>query len=170
MMAAALTLLRLDDAERELYLYDTFAGMPPPSEVDVDYAGRTMYPGANHVSADEVRHALRSTGYDEDRVHLVAGRVEDTLPGQAPERIACLRLDTDWYESSRWELEHLYPRLATGGILIVDDYGHFQGARQAIDEYFAGQPIFLSRIDYAARLLVKPEPTRRGHRRADVRR
>jgi hypothetical protein len=73
-----------------------------------------------------------------------------------PERIALLRLDTDWYESTRHELEHLYPLLAPGGILILDDYGHFRGARQAVDEYFADEPVFLSRIDYTGRLVVKP--------------
>jgi O-methyltransferase len=155
MMAAALTLLRRDAASRDLYLFDTFTGMTPPGERDVDFAGRTMYPGDHGVPAGEVRGALRDTGYDMDRVHLVEGRVEDTLPAQAPGEIALLRLDTDWYESTRHELEHLYPRLAPGGILILDDYGHFKGARQAVDEYFAGQPVFLSRIDYAGRLLVK---------------
>ena len=73
-----------------------------------------------------------------------------------PERIALLRLDTDWYESTRHELAHLYPLLARQGVMIIDDYGHWQGARKAVDEYFAGQPVYLHRVDYTARLLVKP--------------
>ena len=86
------------------------------------------------------------------------GRVEDTIPDQAPARIALLRLDTDWYESTRHELEQLWPRLAPGGVLIVDDYGHWQGARQAVDEYFAAHrvPMLLNRIDYTGRIGVKP--------------
>ena len=86
------------------------------------------------------------------------GKVEDTVPAQAPESIALLRLDTDWYASTRHELQHLYPRLATGGVLIVDDYGHWQGCRQAVDEYFASDPArpLLARIDYTGRMAVKP--------------
>jgi hypothetical protein len=86
---------------------------------------------------DEVRRNLLATGYPADRVRFVVGRVEDTLPDQAPESIALLRLDTDWYASTRHELVHLFPRLAVGGVLLIDDYGHWQGARQAVDEYLA---------------------------------
>jgi len=66
-----------------------------------------------------------------------------------------LRLDTDWYESTRLELELLYPRLVAGGIISIDDYGYWRGARPAVDEYFAGRRPFLHRIDYTGRLLVK---------------
>ena len=90
------------------------------------------------------------------RVHFIEGRVERTLPDRAPAEIALLRLDTDWYESTRHELVHLYPRLSAGGVLIIDDYGHFAGARRATDEYFARNPMLLSRIDYTGRLAVKP--------------
>jgi hypothetical protein len=85
------------------------------------------------------------------------GEVETTIPDQAPQEIAVLRLDTDWYESTHHELVHLYPRLSEGGVLIVDDYGHWQGARRAVDEYFASDaaPILLSRIDYTGRMGVK---------------
>jgi hypothetical protein len=93
-----------------------------------------------------------------ERVHLIQGKVEETLPGGAPERIALLRLDTDWYESTRHELVHLYPRLAREGVLVIDDYGHWQGARKATDEYFATlaeQPL-LHRVDYTCRVCTKP--------------
>jgi O-methyltransferase len=171
MMAAALTLMRLGATDRDLYLFDTFEGMPPPTEEDVFSA----YDGYNpmrhwrrrrreggtsswhHVPAGEVRRAVLSTGYPAERVHLVEGRVEETLPGAAPAEIALLRLDTDWYESTRHELEHLYPRLSPGGVLILDDYGHYEGARRAVDEYFAaaGERPLLSRIDYTGRIGVK---------------
>jgi O-methyltransferase len=97
------------------------------------------------------------TFYPWEKILFVPGRVEDTLPAAAPERIALLRLDTDWHESTRHELEHLWPRLAVGGVLIVDDYGHWQGARRAVDDYFARQPlgVRLHTIDYTGRLIVK---------------
>ena len=171
MMAAALTLLRLDAADRDLYLFDTFAGMPAPTEEDKvsAYDGynpmrhwrrRRRSDGTNawhQVSADDVRAAVLSTGYPAERVHLVEGRVEDTLPAAAPGQIAVLRLDTDWYAGTKHELEHLYPRLSPGGVLILDDYGHYEGARRAVDEYFdahGGRPL-LSRIDYTGRVGVK---------------
>jgi len=99
---------------------------------------------------------LLTTGYPEERIHMVRGPVEETLPQQAPERLALLRLDTDWYESTRRELVHLYPRLSDGGVLIVDDYGHWSGARRAVDEYFGqvGSRTFLSPLDYTGRLAV----------------
>jgi O-methyltransferase len=171
MMAAALTLLRLDAGDRDLYLFDTFQGMPPPTDRDVRsaYDGyspmrrwrRRQRPGGtstwHRVAAANVRAALLSTGYPAARTHLVKGRVEDTLPAAAPDQIAVLRLDTDWYASTKHELEQLYPRLSRGGVLIVDDYGHYEGARRAVDEYLAaaGERLLLNRIDYTCRIGVK---------------
>ena len=84
-------------------------------------------------------------------------RSRKTIPGEAPDRLALLRLDTDWYESTRHELVHLYPRLEKGGVLIIDDYGHWEGARRAVDEYFAHNPppLLLARVDYAGRIAIK---------------
>ena len=171
MMAAALTLLRLDAADRDLYLFDTFRGMPPPTEEDVlsAYDGyspmrhwrrRQRKDGVNrwhYVRAGETRAALLSTDYPAERIHLVEGRVEETLPSAAPERVALLRLDTDWYQSTKHELEHLYPRISPGGVVIIDDYGHYEGARRAVSEYLAasGEQLLLNRIDYTARVGVK---------------
>jgi hypothetical protein len=171
MMAAALTLIRLGATDRDLYLFDTFQGMPPPTEEDAFSAYDGYSPmrhwrrrrrdgGANswhYVPADEVRAAVLSTGYPAERVHLVEGRVEDTLPTAAPGEIAVLRLDTDWYESTKHELVHLYPLLSPGGVLILDDYGHYEGARRAVDEYFdsaGGRPL-LTRVDYTGRVGIK---------------
>lgn len=164
-MVIALSLLRLGVGDRRLWLYDTFGTMPPAGEHDRDYAGRKMAPGAldpinnsvhtSGLTVSEVTTAMASTGYPPGQVTCVEGLVEETIPRSAPERIAILRLDTDWYESTRHELVELYPRLERGGVLIVDDYGHFAGARKAVDEYFAGGPILLSRIDYTGRVAVK---------------
>jgi hypothetical protein len=173
MMAAALTLLRLGVTDRDIYLFDTFRGMPPPTEQDTPslYDGyspfehwrkRQKAPDLNtwhYVPVERVRAAVLSTGYPADRVHLVEGRVEDTIPAAAPDAFALVRLDTDWYQSTRHEMEHLYPRLSPGGVLLIDDYGHYEGARRAVDEYLAeqGERLLLNRVDYTARVAVKPE-------------
>jgi len=170
MMAVARTLQHLGHTERSLYLFDTFAGMTAPGEHDVSVGGQsasdrferrrdTSGDGSNWCNAavGEVRAAMDSTGYPRDRIILVEGKVESTIPAHAPETIALLRLDTDWYESTRHELTHLYPRLATGGVLVIDDYGHWMGARKAVDEYFAahGIQMLLHRVDYTCRIGVK---------------
>lgn len=170
MRLAARKLLELSDSRRQLWLYDTFAGMTAPNSADVDFRGlsaeqllRVDHPddpqGVWCVSnLHQVQAAIRDTGYPVDQVNFVVGDVTETLVHTAPSSIALLRLDTDFYESTRMELEVLYPRLVAGGILIIDDYGHWQGCRQAVDEYFAShsQPIHLQRVDYTCRLAVKP--------------
>jgi hypothetical protein len=168
MMAAALTLKSLGDTSRTLYLYDTYEGMATPTGRDRSFDGHQAesllsmeQPGTGiwcRASLDDVRHNLFSTGYPADKLVFVEGRVEETIPAQMPPLLSLLRLDTDWYESTRHELAHLYPRLSGGGVLIIDDYGHWQGARAAVDEYFARQPapIFLHRIDYTGRIAIKP--------------
>ena len=170
-MAMALTLIQEGHADRDLYLFDTFNGMTPPMTIDAAVADGT--PALVHLDADqaragyvwavasleEVQANLAATGYPPQRIHYVQGPVEQTLPARAPTApIALLRLDTDWYESTRQELQCLYPLVPSGGVVIVDDYGHWQGARAAVDEYFAGTipPPYFHRIDYTGRLLVKP--------------
>ena len=100
---------------------------------------------------------VRTTGYPFDRFTFVEGDVAQTLRSQVPDRIALLRLDTDWYESTRVGLEVLYPRLSVGGVCILDDYGHWQGARQAVDEYFErlGHRPYMHPIDYSGRVFIK---------------
>ncbi len=167
-MNAALTLKSHGDTSRKLYLYDTYEGLPEPSSLDVDYRGETaatkwnaLRRGAGsewcYSGIDEVERNMASTGYPSEHVVFVAGKVEDTIPETVPERIAVLRLDTDWYESTRHELIHLYPKLVSGGVLILDDYGHWQGARRAVDEYFAehGISLLLNRLDHTGRVAIK---------------
>jgi hypothetical protein len=168
MMAAALMLLAEGDVARRLFLYDTFAGMAPPTAEDRDHQGisaadqlRQHPPGTGiwcYAGLDEVRHNLASTGYPPGQCQFVVGKVEETIPQALPGEIALLRLDTDWYASTKHELEHLYPRLARRGVLIIDDYGHWRGSQQATDEYFAALGMFplLHRIDYTGRMWIKP--------------
>ena len=87
----------------------------------------------------------------------IKGKVEETIPEIIPGKISLLRLDTDWYESTLHNLNHLFPLLSKGGILILDDYGHWQGARKAVDEYLEKNnvKILLNRIDYTGRIAVK---------------
>ncbi|PWT99355.1 MAG: macrocin O-methyltransferase, partial [Terriglobia bacterium] len=168
-MAMALSLMAHNERSRTIWLYDTFEGMTEPTEADRIHSGASasaLLQAAReyerkessrviaYASLEDVKANLARTGYPLQR--HIKGPVETTIPLTVPERVALLRLDTDWYESTRHELEHLYPRLVPGGILIIDDYGWWQGARKAVDEYFAGQAVYLHRIDTTGRLLVKP--------------
>jgi hypothetical protein len=153
---------------RRFYLYDTFTGMSAPSDADVSLSGEPadktfrerQRPDRTdwvYAALDDVRGNFRDAGLLDDAVVFIKGKVEDTLRQEAnlPKSIALLRLDTDFYESTKAELEALYPRLVPGGVMIIDDYGHWQGARKAVDEYFRDAHPLLVRIDYTARLLVK---------------
>jgi len=169
-MAIIHTLIRLRDVSRDIYLFDTFEGMTPPKEMDRDFNGRSAEDllseseriVGNNVWAiapfDDVRANVLSLGYPVEKIHFIKEDVLKTLPSQAPSsELALLRLDTDWYESTKHELNILYPRLIDGGILIIDDYGHFEGAKKAVDEYFETKKFFplLNRIDYTGRLIVR---------------
>src|ERR1700722_5507494 len=158
------TLQRLGLDDRDVFLYDTFSGMTRPESVDTSEFDRDALDdwedaqrkgeqpwgwvfGSEAFSLERVQDSIGQTGYPEHRAHFVGGPVEETIPGSMPERIAVLRLDTDWYSSTRHELEHLYPRLSDGGVLLIDDYGHWRGARRAVDEYFSdvAEPLLLGR-------------------------
>lgn len=165
------TLKELGADARDIHLYDTFEGMTEPSEADTSPLER---PALEHWQEtggrpwpeffapevfDEaiVRETILATGYPAERLHFVRGRVEDTIPDRAPECLALVRLDTDWYESTMHELVQLWPRLARGGVLLVDDYGAWDGCRRAVDEYFTHRaaPVLLHRTDFTGRTAVK---------------
>nr|WP_263975570.1 TylF/MycF family methyltransferase [Leptolyngbya sp. 7M] len=166
-MAAALTLLDEGDGERELYLYDTFDGMTKPTEEDISYDGVSAEEQLKNTPVgegvwcvsklEEVEANIKRTEYPWDKIHFITGKIEDTIPKQNPPQLAILRLDTDWYSSTKHELEHLFPLLNQGGFLIIDDYGHWEGARKAVDEFLDTLPVkyFLHRIDDTGRLLIK---------------
>jgi len=160
--------LACSDKSRAFWMYDTYEGMTAATDADLDSKGakaaalmqdarrsevREQSLVLAYASLEDVKANMARTQYP--GVRFVAGPVEQTIPGQMPEQIALLRIDTDWYESTKHELKYLYPRLSVGGILIIDDYGHWQGARKAVDEYFKDSGPFLNRIDYTGRLMVK---------------
>jgi len=170
MMAVARTLLSLNSKDRHLYLFDTFAGMTAPTRKDgsrfgkksphEEFSAMQNTDGTNQwcfSSLEETRRNMTSVGYPEERIHFVKGPVEETIPANGPKEIALLRLDTDFYESSKHEMVHLFPRLVSGGVLLLDDYGHWEGQRLAVDEYLAEHKVrlLLNRLDYTGRIGVK---------------
>ena len=169
MKLVAQVLLARGDTSRTLFLYDTFEGMTEPNAtLDVDFSGN---PAVNdwteiqrrgvkwsYAPVEEVHNVMEMSGYPMDKVKFVKGPVEDTIPATIPASIALLRLDTDWYSSTKHEMEYLYPILSPQGVLILDDYGHYQGACRGVDEYLSkvdDKPL-LQRVDYACRLAIKP--------------
>ncbi len=165
MMAVAYTLNQLGNQDRDLYLFDTYEGMTAPTDKDgscaVEKFNKTRINDNCstwcRATIDEVTKNMSTTNYNEARVHFIKGKVEDTIPSRAPEKIALLRLDTDWYESTKHELEHLYPRLQQNGAVIIDDYGRWEGARKAVEEYFESndKKILLNRMDSSGRIGIK---------------
>ncbi|MEU0523041.1 TylF/MycF/NovP-related O-methyltransferase [Streptomyces niveus] len=167
MQACAKTLIALGETDRGLHLFDTFEGMPPPTAEDLRRDGKSAEdllaaqgkdrPIWAVASLEDVQAGFGNVPYPGERVHYVQGLVEDTVPQQAPEQISILRLDTDWYASTKHELEFLYPRLVSGGVLLIDDYGYWQGSRQAVDEFLekTGERLLMLRMD-EGRIAVKP--------------
>ena len=169
-MAMAGELQRLGFRDRRIWLYDTFEGMTQPTEKDLEAATgvsaeemlrSTPVGDGNNVwcvaDRSDVESNVISTGYPREMFEFVEGDVAMTLHERAPEKISLLRLDTDWYESTRIGLEVLYPRLSVGGVCILDDYGHWQGARKAVDEYFVelGKRPYMHPIDFSGRVFLK---------------
>jgi O-methyltransferase len=169
-MAAALTFMSKKQPNRKIWMYDTYEGMAETTEHDLDPNG---YLAADIIkrsdksnprsifcvaSFEDVEANMKSTGYPMENVKFVKGKVEDTLKSDIPEKIAFLRLDTDYYTSTKAEMEILYDKLVPGGVLILDDYGHWQGARKAVDDYFElkGKKPLFSFLDYAGVIAIKP--------------
>jgi hypothetical protein len=166
-IGAAALLGEDDPIERKYWLFDTFEGMTRPS-VNDPVSAIKGYENSKHsdgegsswceVNEIQVKKNLADIGVDLDSCSFVAGDVAITLHGSnLPKNIALLRLDTDWYESTLVELEILFPRIVRGGVLIIDDYGHWEGARKAVDEYFGDldfKPLMIP-LDYTGRIGIK---------------
>lgn len=122
-------LLMSELSEKDIWGYDTFQGMPKPGKHDKFHGNEPNWrEGWNHAELKEVRKLVPDA-------ELIPGKVQETIPETVPDKISLLRLDTDFYESTKHELEHLYPLLQDGGIFITDDYGSWSGAKKACDEY-----------------------------------
>ena len=168
-MLIAMYLVKHNVLDRTIYLYDTYEGMPIPTSEDFKVGGddknnasknwvnkkRDDHNDWCYSPHSEVQNNLLSTGIDSQFVQLVKGKVEETIPQVVPKSIALLRLDTDWYESTKHELVHLYPLLIKRGVLIIDDYGYWAGTKKAVDEYFHKTEILLSPIDSSGVIGVK---------------
>jgi hypothetical protein len=160
--------------EREFFLYDTFAGMTEPSIHDFRVGGSNYSSSLekwksgqaeNHndwvfASLEEVQKNFDGFGLLDDSIVFHKGDVREALNEmQLPWEIVLLRLDTDFYDSTLIELQTLYPKLAKGGILILDDYGHWDGARLAVDEFFSAQtnatPLMIPIAGGGGRLIIK---------------
>ncbi len=170
-MLSADMLVEQNSFDKKLYLFDTYEGMCKPTDKDIyhgfqqkalkDWERRQTNTHNTwcYAPIDEVKANMLSTGYPEEKMVFVKGKVEDTIPGTIPEKISLLHLDTDWYESTYHELVHLFPLLSKNGVLIIDDYGYWQGCREAVDQYFEENNIkmLFNRIDYNGRMFVKTE-------------
>ena len=162
--------------DRHFWLFDTFEGMPEPSDKNDDPRAKQIFKelaernktdrivkfeNSKHIEDDKwcygpldvVRNNIAYTGYPEENFHFIKGKVEDTLPvTKLPEKIAILRLDTDWYQSTKMELEYMFDRLQPGGALIVDDYCAWKGSRAAVHEYFK------EKLNFDVNEVAKKEP------------
>jgi hypothetical protein len=165
----------LKNSDKKIYLLDTYSGMAKPDARDIritDGQSAEAIFEARRIGADssdwclasleEVKQNIKNFGLD-DMIHknqtiFITGKAEDVLIDPAtnlPKKISCLRLDTDWYKSTKVELEILWPRITLGGVLIIDDYGHWDGCMRAVNEYFDGARLFMAPIDGSARVAVK---------------
>jgi len=147
--------------DRRFYIFDTFEGFPA-NTVERDMTGVDTDLSTLHIFNNNFRHVVErniaQSGVSPSRFVLVQGLVEDTLRESIGlGSVAYLRLDTDYFTSTMIELEVLYPKLSHGGVLIVDDYGHFEGVRNAVDDFFerSSQKPLLHRVDYTGRAGVK---------------
>lgn len=168
--ACLLTLIKRNNLNTKIWLYDTFEGMNEPTNFDLDINGDLAFERMKNEDVENswlwakaelgvVKENIAAYKYPKENIIYVKGIVEETLrTDKIPNRIALLRLDTDWYESTKIELEILYPKLVSGGVLIIDDYGHWGGCKKAVDEFFEKLEFkpFLHRIDYTGRLIIKP--------------
>lgn len=172
MSIAAKLMFEAYGVNKQVYLFDTFAGMTEPTDNDFsphaktptrDTFDRMQRDGFStwcYASLDDVKANFERTVSDMNGVHFVKGDVLKTLEQKSnyPKSIAILRLDTDWYESTKKELEVLYPLLSDKGVLLIDDYGYWDGARKAVEEYFANSQYprpFLLYSDHTGRTGLK---------------
>ena len=158
-----------DENHRNIYAYDTFEGMTSPDENDFEignnnFASKLLEKDKSKktnvwgiCSLEEVKKNISKHVKNLNNINFIKGPVENTLNERKniPEKISLLRLDTDWYQSTKKELEVLYQKVASGGVIIIDDYGHWGGSKKAVDEFFSNKFVWMHYVDYACRLIIK---------------
>ncbi len=165
-LAIALSVVQANGSDKCVWGFDTFEGHPEPSPDELDVWGNSQLErfkelqaqGADwcKVAIEDVQQNVAAICRSTDGLRLVKGKAEETLPIHYPERVSIIRCDVDWYEPSMATFRSLYPRLSSGGIVIVDDYGHHSGSKKAVDEYFGELHPKFTHIDYSCITFVKP--------------
>ena len=155
--------------QRNIYAFDTFEGMTDPDKNDFEIstnntAIKLLQKDKNKktnvwgiCNLDQVKKNISKHTKDLNNIYFIKGDVEKTLNEikNIPEKISLLRLDTDWYKSTKKELEVLYEKVSSGGVIIIDDYGHWGGSKKAVDEFFSNKYVWMHYVDYACRLIIK---------------
>ena len=155
--------------QRKIYAFDTYEGMTAPDKNDFEisnnnFASQLLKKDKSKksniwgiCSLEEVMKNISKHTLNLENINFIKGPVEDTLNinKNIPEKISLLRLDTDWYQSTKKELEVLYKNVSKGGVIIIDDYGHWGGSKKAVDEFFSNKFVWMHYVDYACRLIIK---------------
>ena len=153
-MLILLKLMSLGISNRIVHLYDTFEGMTEPTNEDVDNSN-TLAKDIMHnpyVKAlgtlQEVYTNVTRTGYPFENIKFHVGDIRNVKINEIPNKISLLRLDNDWYELYKFELPIFEPRVVKGGIVTIDDYGHWNGCKKAVDTYVQDKNYKIIPIDY----------------------
>jgi O-methyltransferase len=156
---------------KKIFAFDTFEGMTTSTKIDLTHKGEkasdllkkssiTKNYGDNiwcYASLDDVKKNIVNLAGSIANINFIKGDVCETLKvtSNLPKKISILRLDTDFYESTKIELETLYPLLQEGGLLIIDDYGYWKGSKKAVDEYFCKSYQFKHVVNGTCRMIIK---------------
>ena len=147
--AAIIAATATKDINRHIWLFDSWEGFPETEEIDIGYDGKHAEKGAALGSEETVRELLFSQlKLDSDRVHLVKGWFDDTLPITDIGPIALLHLDCDLYKSVKFCLEHLYDDIISGGYIYIDDYRYYKGCKKAVDEFIKRRNLKVKLTEY----------------------
>jgi O-methyltransferase len=139
-MSAAMA--RLGGSNRDYHFFDSFEGLPEPKEIDGEFAQIAQHNFNRCTAPEEVfRQVVYSTGIPPEKINVYKGWFSDTVSMYAGGNIACLRLDGDWFDSTIVCLENLYKHVVKGGLVIVDDYGTFDGCNRAVHKFLADHSI-----------------------------
>lgn len=149
--SAATISLAFINSNKKAWLYDSFQGLPEPEEIDGVLA--KDYVGAFLGLEEKVKEAMEIAHFPKERYLIQKGWFADTFQEPLPEMISFLHIDSDWYDSVMLCLDTFYDLVSTGGIILLDDFGHWEGCREAF-------------YDFAQKRGIKPLLERFGHTQA----